>query len=90
MELGTQTFRIVPSSTYLDPYTTSVNLKTASLLAFIGMLLLTIVDASYFFNFLTAYGHDAVALNTLLSSGVRLFANLTVTIFFFVFFRSQA
>jgi hypothetical protein len=67
-----------------------VNLKTAAFLALIGMLLLTVLEAVTFLNDLTAYFHDAIAVMTLLGAAIRLFASLTVTIFFFVFQRSQA
>ena len=67
-----------------------MNLKTAAFLALIGMLLLTLLDAATFLNDLTAYFHDAIAVMTLLGAAIRLFACLTVTIFFFVFYRSKA
>ena len=71
-------------------YTTSVNLKTAAFLALIGMLLLTVLETVTFFNDLTAYGHDAIAVMALLGAAIRLFASLTVTVFFFSFYRAQA
>jgi hypothetical protein len=67
-----------------------VGLKTAAFLALIGMLLLTVLDAATFLNDLTAFLHDAVAAMTLLAAAIRLFASLTVTIFFFVFHRAHA
>jgi len=54
------------------------------------MLLLTILETVTFLNDLTAYFHDAIAVMTLLGAAIRLFASLTVTIFFFVFYRSPA
>ena len=67
-----------------------MNLKTAAFLALLGMLLLTILETVIFFNDLTAYFHDAIAVMTLLGAAIRLFASLTAAIFFFVFYRSQA
>ncbi|MEI9971222.1 MAG: hypothetical protein WDO73_03725 [Ignavibacteriota bacterium] len=67
-----------------------MGLKTAAFLALIGMLLLTVLDASVFLNQLTAFLRDAIAAMTLLGTAIRLFASLTVTIFFFVFYRAQA
>lgn len=67
-----------------------MNLKTAAFFALIGMILLTVVTAIVFLRDLTALSQNAVALNTMLASAIELFASLTVTIFFFVFFRAQA
>ncbi len=74
----------------IGPYNRAVGLKTAAFLALIGMLLLTVLDASVFLNQLTAFLRDAIAAMTLLGTAIRLFASLTVTIFFFVFYRAQA
>ena len=66
-----------------------MNLKTAAFLAFIGMLLLTVLDAATFLNQLTAFLHDAVAVMTLLATAIHLLASLTVTIFLLVFYRAH-
>jgi hypothetical protein len=67
-----------------------MSLKTAAFLAFIGMILLTVLDAAGFLRDLTAFLHDAVAAVTLLGAAIHLLASLTVTIFLFVFYRRQA
>jgi hypothetical protein len=61
--------------------------KTAAFLAFIGMLLLTILDAAGFLRDLTGLMHDTIAALAVLESAIRLFASLTVTIFLFVFWQ---
>jgi len=66
-----------------------MGLKTAAFLALIGMLLVTIVYLAAFVNDLTAFFQNAVAVMTLLSAGIHLFAAFTVTLFFFVFYRVQ-
>jgi hypothetical protein len=67
-----------------------MGLKTAAFFAFISMLLLTVVYLATFLNDLTAYFHDAIAVMTLLAAAIHLLASLSVTVFFFVFFRAQA
>ena len=67
-----------------------MGLKTAAFFALIGMLLLTVVYLSNFINDLTAYFHDVIAVMTLLAAAIHLLASLTVTLFFFVFYRAQA
>jgi hypothetical protein len=67
-----------------------MSLKSAALLALIGMLLLTVLAALTFIRDITALSSGAVALDTAVASTVRLFASLTVAIFFFVFHRAQA
>ncbi len=54
------------------------------------MLLVTVVYLSTFLNDLTAYIHDAIAVMTLQAAAIHLLSSLTVTIFFFVFYRAQA
>jgi hypothetical protein len=66
-----------------------MSLKTAAFFALIGMLLLTILELSGFLRDLTAFGHDAVAAMVVLASAIRLLASLSVTVFFFVFYRAQ-
>lgn len=67
-----------------------MGLKTAAFLALIGTLLVSIVYLATFLNDLTAYFHNAIADMTVLAAAIHLFAGLTVTVFFFVFYRAQA
>lgn len=67
-----------------------MSLKTAAFLAFIGMLLLTVLDASVFLRDLSGLAQNAIASMTVLASAIHLFASLVVTVFFFVFFRARA
>jgi hypothetical protein len=67
-----------------------MTLKSAALLAFVGTLLATILLGWMFIlHFLTAL-RGAVALTSVLSSFIYAFASLTLTVFFFVFHRSQS
>jgi len=67
-----------------------MGLKTAAFLARIGMLLLTVVYRPPLVNDLAAFSQNAIAAVTILTAAIHLFASLTVTIFFFVFYRAQA
>jgi hypothetical protein len=60
----------------------TTSLKTAALLAFIGMLLLTVLMAADFINTVTGIMHDVVPAVALLRSLIYLLASLTVTVFF--------
>jgi hypothetical protein len=67
-----------------------MSLKTAAFLALIALLLVTVVYLAAFVNDLTAFLHDAVAVMTLLTAAIHLFAGIAVTLFFFVFYRAQS
>ena len=67
-----------------------MSLKTAAFCALIGMILLTVLVALGFIRDLSALGSGAVALSTVISSAIHLFASLTLTVFLFVFHRAQA
>jgi hypothetical protein len=66
-----------------------MSLKTASFLALIGMILLTVLEAVIFLRDLTAFLRDAVAAMTLLAAAIHLLASLGVTVFLLVFHRAQ-
>ncbi len=66
-----------------------MRLKTAALLAFIGMLLLTVLVVADFINITLGIMHDVVPAMALVRSLVYLLASLTVTVFFYVFHRAQ-
>jgi hypothetical protein len=67
-----------------------MNLKTASLLALVGTVLLTILLAVNFVRDVLAVADGLIPLMSLLSPLVYLIAALCVTVFFFVFHRSQS
>jgi hypothetical protein len=66
-----------------------MTLKTAALFAFIGMLLLTILLAASFLRDLSSFFRDLIPALRFLASAIYFFASLTLTIFLYVFHRSQ-
>jgi hypothetical protein len=66
-----------------------MTLKTTALLAFIGMALLTLLVAMEFITTFSGVLSDAVAPLKLLSCLIYLFATLALTLFLFVFHKSQ-
>ena len=66
-----------------------MNLKNVAFLAFIGMLLLTILVAADFIKTLSGVLGGFIPSIALLRSLIYLFASITVTAFFFVFNRAQ-
>lgn len=66
-----------------------MGVKSAALIAFIGMLLLTIVVAVDFVRYLSGVANGVVPAMTLLRWLIYLFASVTVTVFFAVFSRSR-
>jgi hypothetical protein len=67
-----------------------MTLKTAVLLALVGMILLTVLVAADFFKTVTGVLNDVVPAIALLRSLIYLLATLTVTLFFWVFQKSQS
>jgi hypothetical protein len=67
-----------------------MTLKTAAFLALIGMLLLTVLLAADFIKTVTGVLSDVVPAVALLRSLIYLLASLTVTVFFWVFQKSQS
>jgi hypothetical protein len=67
-----------------------MTLKTASLLALIGMLLLTILLAVDFLNTVLGILRGLLPALAFFRSLLYLFASLTLTVFFFVFGKAQA
>jgi hypothetical protein len=66
-----------------------MSLKNAALLALIGMLLLTILMlADFIFDVLNVL-RGLIAATTLLSALIYSFAALAVTVFFYVFHKTQ-
>jgi hypothetical protein len=67
-----------------------MTLKTASLLALIGMALLTVLLALGVIRDVSTFLAGASAMIGLLISLIHVFASLSVTVFFYVFHRSQS
>jgi hypothetical protein len=67
-----------------------MSLKTSAFLALIGMALLTVLMIADFINTVTGIMHDVVPAVALLRSLVYVLASLTVTVFFYVFQKSQS
>jgi len=70
-------------------HTASMSLRTASLLALIGMVVLTIVLAADFISAIVAVARGLLPAIVLVRSLIYLFAAITVTMFFYVFQRSR-
>jgi hypothetical protein len=67
-----------------------MTLQNAALLALIGMLLLTVLMAMDFVKTVSGIMNDVVPAVALLRSLIYLLASLSVTIFFYVFYKKQS
>jgi hypothetical protein len=67
-----------------------MTLKTAPFLAFIGMILLTVLATADFINIALGIMRDVVPAMALFKSLIYLLASLTVTVLFCVFQKSQS
>ena len=67
-----------------------MTLKNAALLALIGIALLTIVVVVGFIVSLVGFLRGAVAAVPLLASFIRVFATLSLAVFFYVFHKVQS
>jgi uncharacterized membrane-anchored protein len=67
-----------------------MTLKNAALLALIGMILLTIVVGVGFIVNLTGFLRGVVPAISLLASFIRVFATLSLAVFFWVFHKAQS
>jgi hypothetical protein len=67
-----------------------MTLKNAALLAMIGILLLTIVQAADFIKTVSGVMNDVVPAMALLRSLLYLLASASVTVFFYVFNKAQS
>ena len=76
-------------SRIVGDYTTTMNLKSAALFALVGMILLTVLLIADFINLLLGVLRDIVPVVMLLRSLVYMLAGLGVTVFFWVFHRTQ-
>jgi hypothetical protein len=74
----------------VTPHTPVMSLKSAAFLAFIGTLLLTILALADFVNIITGVVRGLVPALTIVRAAIYLFASVCVTIFFYVFNRSQS
>lgn len=71
-------------------HTATMALKNAALMALIGTLLLTILLAMDFIKTVSGVVNDVIPAMALLRSLVYLLANLSVTVFFYVFYTAQS
>jgi hypothetical protein len=71
-------------------HTSSMTLKNAALFALIGMLLLTILLLVGSITPVLNLAQGLIPLTTMLSSLIHSFAALAVTVFFYVFHKTQA
>lgn len=62
-----------------------MDIKTATTLALIGTLVLTVLLAADFINTMLGVMHDVIPAMALLRSLIYLFAGVTVTMFFYAF-----
>jgi hypothetical protein len=67
-----------------------MSLKNSAFLAFVGMLLLTVLVAADFINTVLGIMRDVVPAMALLRSLIYLLASFTVTVFLFVFHKAQS
>ena len=67
-----------------------MSLKNAALLALIGTLLLTILLMAGFISDVLNVSQGLIAPTKMLSSLIYAFAALTVTVFFFLFHKTQS
>ena len=67
-----------------------MSLKSAALIALVGMILLTVVLAFGFTRAISLYSVDAIAANAVLVSLINLLASLGVTVFLYVFHKAQS
>jgi hypothetical protein len=70
-------------------HTPTMTLKNAALLALFGMILLTILLAVSFVVSLTGFLGSVVPAMSLLASLIRLFAALSLVVFFYAFHKAQ-
>lgn len=66
-----------------------MTLKSAALLALVGTILLTILLASGCIVSVTGFLRGVVSAGAMLSSFIRVFATLTLVVFFYVFHNAQ-
>ena len=67
-----------------------MTLKSAALLALVGMILLTILMAVGSIVSLTGFLRGVVSAVAMLSALIRFFAALSLAVFFFFFHKTQA
>ncbi len=67
-----------------------MSLKSAALLALIGMLLLSILVVAHFVNTVLGFLRDVIPAMTLFTSLIHVFASLTVLVFLYVFYQKQS
>jgi hypothetical protein len=68
----------------------TMTLKSAALFALVGMILLTVVLAMGFIRDISAFTSGAIAAMEMLISLIHLLASLGVTVFLYVFHKTQS
>ena len=67
-----------------------MNLKTASFVALVGMILLSLVTALDFINTFLGVMRDIIPALVLIRSFIYLLASLSLLVFLYVFHRTQS
>ena len=67
-----------------------MSLKNAALLALIGTILLTVLITAHFISTVLGVMHEMIPAMALLTSLIRLFASLSVSVFLYVFYQNQS
>ena len=67
-----------------------MSMKSAALLAWVGMLILTVLAGAIFLRDVMNLGRGVIAPVSVFVSLIELFAALGVTVFLFVFYRNSA
>jgi uncharacterized membrane protein len=67
-----------------------MNLRNATFLALVGMLILTVLMAFDFIHTVLAVVRGLIPALAIFRSAIHLFASLCVTVFFFVFHRTHS
>ena len=78
------------SSTSESRHTPIMTLKTAALLAFISMVLVSALALADFIRIVSGILREIVPMTAFLRSLIYLFTSITITVFFYVFHRAQS
>ena len=70
-------------------HTPLMSLKSAALLALIGVLLLSVLAVAHFVTTVTGVLRDVIPAMALLTSIIHVFACLSVLVFLYVFYQKQ-
>ena len=67
-----------------------MSLRSATVFALVGMVVLTVLLLVRFIRYLSSYMHGALSDVELLAALIYLFASLSLAVFLYVFHRSQS